>query len=535
MSCRTIVAATLLLAATPIFAAIRFNPDPQGVIEFPDTQLGDTATFSFQAICDSGETWSFRTLSHNDHFIPDRRERTVRSNAPVTITIRFIPGAAQDYDDTLFCIYYPPVGNNFRENWALRGRGTGEGQPVFVLGDMRTEFDGMADWWWEWWPGTYSDVSYGNDGTADLTVEISFDVEWLFVEYAQGVVVPHDGGYARIILSDSAYHLDPGFYEGNVTFHTNDPNQPDVIVPVTYDCPYYSHYCLPYGWRWIDDIQHWVTVESVVIEGQPAQQGDEIAVSSVMNGGWRDIAGYTVLGFDNDIALIERGQVWDDRFGMVEGDSLHFQVWDKSANREYMAYARYISGPSHFTHGGRTTVELSTEPIRETQAIPIPRGWSFISFRVNPDSAYWARQEGPDVRRLFAQLDSISIVKNGSGQFYLPAHDFSNIPYVSLEQGLMARNLAVDTLRMSGIPIPVDTPIHLHRGWNLVAYYPSVQLRMDVALRELVEAEQLVIAKDARGRFYLVNNDFGGWTTISPNSALQINVLNDCTFRYRLE
>ncbi len=65
----------------------------------------------------------------------------------------------------------------------------------------------------------------------ELAVQISADPEWLSLDHLSGTL--YNGTSAAIILSIDANDLELGDYSMDMVFNTNDPDHPEVTIPVT--------------------------------------------------------------------------------------------------------------------------------------------------------------------------------------------------------------------------------------------------------------------------------------------------------------
>ncbi|NQU05147.1 MAG: right-handed parallel beta-helix repeat-containing protein [Calditrichaeota bacterium] len=166
----------------------------------------------------------------------------------------------------------------------------------------------------------------------------------------------------------------------------------------------------------------------------------------------------------------------------------------------------------------------------ESINIPLDRGWNLISSHINPVAR--------DIRVLFDDLlerESLYIVKDDSGRFYMPEFDYNNIPDWNFRKGYAVKVNEADTLTLTGEPVAPDTPIRLARGWNTVAYFPEEEVDVLDALANIEDV--LVFVKDGRGRFcwplYQYNGipplrrNFGYWMNVSRNTELIWNVPED--------
>ncbi|MBM3326135.1 MAG: T9SS type A sorting domain-containing protein, partial [Calditrichaeota bacterium] len=156
------------------------------------------------------------------------------------------------------------------------------------------------------------------------------------------------------------------------------------------------------------------------------------------------------------------------------------------------------------------------------------QGWNLISANVQPDPA--------DVRVVMAplvQAGQLQLMKNNIGQFYAPRLNFCNIPGWVMPQGYLVKTTAACQLRVEGLSAMPDDPIPLREGWNIAAYYPRQPLDVRVALAGLVD--QLIIAKDGVGNFYLPARNFSNMPMLREGQGYQMKVDEDVELVYRLQ
>jgi len=137
-------------------------------------------------------------------------------------------------------------------------------------------------------------------------------------------------------------------------------------------------------------------------------------------------------------------------------------------------------------------------------SIPLDIGWSLVSQNLSsPDEL--------NILDVFFPIvinGSLTLVKDGAGNFYSPAFNFNNIPYWNPLESYHIRMTQTDTLVFTGIPIDFTQPISLVDGWQNISYLPSFTMSVRYAMISLVRAEALVILKDGEGNFYLPEFDY---------------------------
>ncbi len=200
-----------------------------------------------------------------------------------------------------------------------------------------------------------------------------------------------------------------------------------------------------------------------------------------------------------------------------------------------------VESELHFYHNAMSEhdivpirVEIVNELLRNLE-VSLDQGWNLMSLNVYPSRDFYANEnaEGPDVLLMTEQLiddngdNHLITLKNQSGQFYLPAFGFNNIPYWNLTQGYQ---VAVDqdiSMSWTGRPIPPDADIPLRENWSIVAYYPDYELSASAPDFYVISPirEHVIQAKDTDGRFMLLGQfNFSNMLPWSPGQGYLLKV-----------
>jgi len=171
-------------------------------------------------------------------------------------------------------------------------------------------------------------------------------------------------------------------------------------------------------------------------------------------------------------------------------------------------------------------VTLDVLGARRNVILDLREGWNLTSINVIPDNL--------DVREIVRPLleDGIlGLVKDGLGRFYQP-HGLINIPRWEVCEGYLIHVSEPAQLEISGIVIPSDRPIDLVEGWNMTAYFPTVPSDVITALSDI--EEQLIIAKDIEGHFYLPEFDYSNMAELHEHWGYQFKVREPVQLVYRI-
>ncbi|MBM3327412.1 MAG: hypothetical protein FJY65_10660 [Calditrichaeota bacterium] len=147
-------------------------------------------------------------------------------------------------------------------------------------------------------------------------------------------------------------------------------------------------------------------------------------------------------------------------------------------------------------------------------------GWNLISAPVQP-----LQNDVPLLFDALRQREDLLLVKDGFGRFYVPARNFCNIPGWDFRQAYLVKMNQSDTLTLRGLAVEADTPIPLRAGWNTAAYFPANVISAPSALRNI--AQNLLIAKDGLGNFYIPNRGFNNIPPMRQGRGYQIKLSSE--------
>ncbi len=150
--------------------------------------------------------------------------------------------------------------------------------------------------------------------------------------------------------------------------------------------------------------------------------------------------------------------------------------------------------------------------------------WNGISFSVVPEEL--------NLRRIFTDAvenENLSIIKDMWGDFYAPEFDFCSIDRWNYSEGYYLRTVDQDVLTVEGIRVPVDEPIDLLAGWNIIACYLREEMISNAAFGGL---EGIILVKNIRGQFWIPFHMVDFW--VQPNDAIWVKVEEDVRFAYPL-
>lgn len=150
---------------------------------------------------------------------------------------------------------------------------------------------------------------------------------------------------------------------------------------------------------------------------------------------------------------------------------------------------------------------------RVSQSISLQSGWNVISSDVAPDTSA--------LETVFDDV-SVSVVKNESGDTYVPADNRNEIGSWASTEAYQVYTESGQTLTLKGSSVPDTTTIPLQRGWNLIPYLPDNAQAVETALQSI--SNELVILKDEAGNTYIPAYGIDEIGQLEPGEGYQVYV-----------
>lgn len=282
---------------------------------------------------------------------------------------------------------------------------------------------------------------------------------------------------------------------------------------------------------------HHLVIETVSFDRESLESGWEIGVFT-----WRGELAGSGIWRNNDSLVIEAFGSNDTVAQFNLGDEFDFRLWDTANQIEKHAEIVQMSDQRTWTAGGVTKVSIDGFELKN-QSINLNVGWNLISINLVPIREKWNRWEGPDIRKMFAQLEvghvlDVIWVKNERGEFYYRytsrPDGFNSIPFWCLDEGYQVYVDKEITCQWEGKAIPSYQFIYLAEGWNMIAYYPDYPLSCDSITFNAISsiASYVLWAKDEAGRTASPDDNYSNMLPWQPGKAYQIRVSRSCRLRY---
>ncbi len=253
-----------------------------------------------------------------------------------------------------------------------------------------------------------------------------------------------------------------------------------------------------------ENFDHTYIIEEVLINGELAEMGDEVAIVSMefVENNWEQttINGIIVVG--------------DAPYETTANPENHLQwrVWDNSENEEIVS-AWQVS-----EEGERETTLRLIAPPPDTVRVELHQSWNLISLPIHPVSLVtefiFDTNEYP-----------FEMIKDERGRFFVPNHGFNGLGPIDPLQGYQVRASEAFTLIIPGIRLDPQEPVPAARGWNFVSYLPDYELDPWDGFDSILE--NLQIAKNSRGQFMVPIHNFSNMPPLQPGQAYQVRMSED--------
>ena len=186
---------------------------------------------------------------------------------------------------------------------------------------------------------------------------------------------------------------------------------------------------------------------------------------------------------------------------------------------------------AHNGVGGESVIPVSLlagDDGPEERVLVLVEGWNMVSTNVVPQE-----NNVTVIMEPLVENGLLELLKNGIGRFYNPEFNFNNIWGWVVNDGYMMKVTEDCQLSIIGIPVEPDLPIELDVGWQLISYYPRVEVDAVVAFSGI--AEVLEIAKDGSGRFYSPEFGFSNMGDLREGSGYMVKTVEAIELVYAVE
>jgi len=224
---------------------------------------------------------------------------------------------------------------------------------------------------------------------------------------------------------------------------------------------------------------------------------------------------FSIVAFNDD----DSTEVQD---GFEADSSFTFQIGDNAVATATPGLATIDEGDETFQINGFTHLTITSA--RQVR-IDLDYGWNLISANADPLDPVIPKMWAP-----VTQNGLLVLLKDKSGHFYAPNHQFSNIGSWISEQGYQAKMSGATVFEFPGRAIERDRPIELTAGWETIAYFPVYSLPAPIAVASI--RADMVILKDGSGRFYHPGYNFNNMGPMRPGKGYWVKLTEASTLIY---
>lgn len=230
-----------------------------------------------------------------------------------------------------------------------------------------------------------------------------------------------------------------------------------------------------------------IVVKEAKIDGVSLAVGDEIGVYD----GNLCVGAGIFNGTFNFVVTVWKADPQQSMAGYTDGNSMHFVIYDASADLEATVEATYLVGDGTFGYGAFTTVSLSSS-VYQIQEVPIAGNiFSLISFNKLP------RYSSSAI--VFGGLDHLQIAYNDQGFAFIPPYNVNTLGDIYFKDGFHLFSTEPETIYFEGTRInPLNWPIQINAGkWNSIAYLGENAMSVsDAFLSSIVDSIEIIQSSD---------------------------------------
>jgi len=219
---------------------------------------------------------------------------------------------------------------------------------------------------------------------------------------------------------------------------------------------------------------------------------------------------------------------------VVQGDeieSIHFRIWDSSADSTYNCATMIQSDPGGVVGYPPNEIELNfSNQFDVTQTLEMNDGWNLISLYVRPIDM--------SVEVIFAPIiENLRKVKDIYSSYdpNLPSV-YNTLQELEEGNGYYVKLMAASVLDVTGAPLdPTQTPLDINSGWNLVAYVNQNSMDVEEACAELIDSGNLRKVKDIFSSFDPnLPSAYNTLVNMDPGKGYYMKIFDAVTFYYPL-
>lgn len=164
------------------------------------------------------------------------------------------------------------------------------------------------------------------------------------------------------------------------------------------------------------------------------------------------------------------------------------------------------------------------------QEVAIPQGWFYYSSYMNSNVP---------ISEVFSSIhNSIYYVKDFNGEIYFPSWNYDGIGEIKVDESYMIKSNQESFLEVFGDKVSPDSvAINLVSGWNFVPYLRDSPANFEDVFSELIENNNLIIAKDYHGGIWMPDYPIDNFDSLYPGQGyiLKLNEPHEFYFLSNLD
>ncbi|MCF7911157.1 MAG: tandem-95 repeat protein [Candidatus Cloacimonetes bacterium] len=272
------------------------------------------------------------------------------------------------------------------------------------------------------------------------------------------------------------------------------------------------------GWTPVIYTNSTIVYAIVTIEGEDAVEGDLVA--AFVGEECRAVTEVQILTREAIASLVVQGET-------VE--TVHFRIWDSSEDMIYNVGTSIQSNPGGSVGYPPNQILLNGSNTTDvTQILNLSGGWNLISLYVRPTDMSVEAVFAPIMENLLKVKDIYSSYDPSLPAAYNTLHTLED------GAGYYVKVNGVSELDVTGAILdPLQTPIDLSGGWNLVAYVNQNAMDVETAFAELIDGGTLLKVKDIFSSYDpSLPSAYNTLVNLEPGKGYYVRVSEPITFYY---
>ena len=153
-----------------------------------------------------------------------------------------------------------------------------------------------------------------------------------------------------------------------------------------------------------------------------------------------------------------------------------------------------------------------------TQDVNLPQGWSMFSV--------YGRTSNMNLDNILNPISSdVIMAKDNDGAVYLSEFNYNGVGEIVLGEAYQIKTSNATSLSLNIEYVEPEThPIVLNSGWNMIGYIRNQPASADLVLNDLIQCNNLVMAKDELGAVLIPSMNYNGIGNMEPGKGYQIKV-----------